>query len=145
LCGAAEALREITGAPVMAADRAEYDRLVGQIRRRLGEHSFAAEWSVGRTLSPDDAARLALRQSDAVEVARAPSRLGLTKRELEVASLVAQGLTNREAADRLLVAQRTVETHLEHIFAKLGVQTRAEVAAWAARQDVLDQRATGPL
>ena len=40
------------------------------------------------------------------------------------------------AAEELLVAPRTIETHLEHIFAKLGVQTRAEVAAWAARQDM---------
>ena len=68
----------------------------------------------------------------------------MTRREREVAALVARGLTNREAAEKLLVAQRTVETHLEHIFAKLGVQTRAEVAAWAARQDLLEERATAP-
>jgi non-specific serine/threonine protein kinase len=66
------------------------------------------------------------------------------RREREVAALVARGLSNREAAEHLLVAQRTVETHLEHIFAKLGVQTRAEVAAWAARQDLLERSAAAP-
>jgi non-specific serine/threonine protein kinase len=60
----------------------------------------------------------------------------LTPREREVAALVARGLTNRQAAEQLLVGTRTIETHLEHIFAKLGVQTRAEVAAWATRQDM---------
>ena len=68
----------------------------------------------------------------------------LTRREREVAALVARGLSNREAAEQLLVAQRTIETHLEHIFAKLGVQTRAEVAAWAARQDLLERSAIAP-
>jgi non-specific serine/threonine protein kinase len=61
----------------------------------------------------------------------------LTRRELEVAALVARGLTNRQVAEQLLVATRTIETHLEHIFSKLGVQTRAELAGWAARQDAL--------
>ena len=50
--------------------------------------------------------------------------------------MVARGLTNRQTAEKLLVAPRTVETHLEHIFAKLGVQSRAELAAWATRQDL---------
>lgn len=146
LYGAGEALREITGAPLPTADRAEHLRLVEQIRRRLGEHTFASEWAAGRATTADDAARFALR-SDAEEppASRAASvGPSLTRREREVAALVARGLTNREAAEKLLVAQRTVETHLEHIFAKLGVQTRAEVAAWAARQDLLEERATAP-
>jgi len=67
---------------------------------------------------------------------RAAARSVLTRREQEVAALVARGLTNRQVAEQLLVAQRTIETHLEHIFAKLGVQTRAELAAWAAREEM---------
>jgi non-specific serine/threonine protein kinase len=61
----------------------------------------------------------------------------LTRREQEVAALVARGLTNRQAAEQLMLATRTIETHLEHIFDKLGVQTRAEVAAWAVRHDLV--------
>jgi DNA-binding CsgD family transcriptional regulator len=58
----------------------------------------------------------------------------LTGREEEVVSLVAQGLTNRQIAEQLVISERTAEGHLERIRNKLGVQTRAQVAAWAARR-----------
>jgi predicted ATPase/DNA-binding CsgD family transcriptional regulator len=143
LYGAAEALRETTGAKLAdPADRAMRDRQVEEVRRRLGAQTFVSEWSAGREMAPDDVSRLALRSesaddADGVEhLASGRKRTSLlTPRELEVAVLVARGLTNRQAAQQLLVAPRTVETHLEHIFAKLGVQTRAEVAAWAARNE----------
>jgi hypothetical protein len=52
-----------------------------------------------------------------------------------VAGLLALGLTNRQIALRLTIAERTVGTHLEHVFAKLGVQTRTQVALWVAGQE----------
>jgi DNA-binding CsgD family transcriptional regulator len=55
----------------------------------------------------------------------------LSSRELEVADLVAGGLTNREIADRLFISPRTVESHVEHIKAKLGFARRARIVAWA--------------
>ncbi|HSS94424.1 MAG TPA: LuxR C-terminal-related transcriptional regulator [Candidatus Dormibacteraeota bacterium] len=58
----------------------------------------------------------------------------LSRRELEVAQLVADGLTNREIAARLFVSERTVDGHLEHIREKLGVNSRAQVAAWVVRE-----------
>jgi DNA-binding CsgD family transcriptional regulator/sugar lactone lactonase YvrE len=58
----------------------------------------------------------------------------LSRRELEVAALVAEGLTNREIANRLFISERTVDGHLEHIREKLEVNTRAQVAAWVVRQ-----------
>jgi len=64
----------------------------------------------------------------------APVRL--SRRESEVAGLVAQGLTNREIATRLFLSERTVDGHLEHVREKLGVNTRAQIAAWVVRQDV---------
>jgi DNA-binding CsgD family transcriptional regulator len=54
----------------------------------------------------------------------------LTARELEVARLIAAGLTNPAIAEELGVASKTVSSHVEHILAKLGVSRRAEVAAW---------------
>lgn len=54
----------------------------------------------------------------------------LTRRELEVAALVAEGLTNREIAKRLFISERTADGHLEHIREKLGVNSRAQIAAW---------------
>ena len=57
----------------------------------------------------------------------------LSRREREVAALVAEGLTNREIAQRLFISERTVDGHLEHVREKLGVTTRAQVAAWVVR------------
>jgi DNA-binding CsgD family transcriptional regulator len=56
----------------------------------------------------------------------------LTPRELEVARLVAEGLTNRQVAVRLGITERTAETHVDHIFTKLDFAGRAQVAAWVA-------------
>ena len=57
----------------------------------------------------------------------------LTAREFEVAKLVAEGATNREIAERLVIAPKTASTHVEHILAKLGVSRRAEIAAWVSK------------
>src|SRR6516225_11901232 len=54
----------------------------------------------------------------------------LTRREREVAELVAAGLTNRQIAERLVISERTAEAHVEHIRAKLECRSRAQVAAW---------------
>ena len=58
----------------------------------------------------------------------------LSRRELEIARLVAEGLTNREIAGRLYISERTVDGHLEHVREKLEVNSRAQVAAWVTRQ-----------
>jgi DNA-binding CsgD family transcriptional regulator/sugar lactone lactonase YvrE len=63
----------------------------------------------------------------------------LSKREWEVASLVAAGLTNREIAARLFIAERTAEGHVEQIRNKLGVRSRTEVATWIIREEAGDQ------
>jgi non-specific serine/threonine protein kinase len=58
----------------------------------------------------------------------------LTRRESEIAALVAEGLTNREIAERLVLAQRTAEAHVAHILGKLSFSSRAQLAAWVAAQ-----------
>jgi pimeloyl-ACP methyl ester carboxylesterase/DNA-binding CsgD family transcriptional regulator len=63
---------------------------------------------------------------------RAAAHRGLTGRELQVARLVAEGLTNQAIASRLSVAPRTAEAHVENIRRKLGVRSRAQIAAWVA-------------
>jgi class 3 adenylate cyclase/tetratricopeptide (TPR) repeat protein len=65
---------------------------------------------------------------------------GLTKREREVAAYVAEGLTNRDIAGRLVISDRTVETHVEHIRNKLGVRSRAQVAMWTVTGGELEVR-----
>jgi non-specific serine/threonine protein kinase len=65
----------------------------------------------------------------------------LTRREQEVAALVARGLTNRQIAARLVVTERTAGTHLERIMNKLGAHSRAKVAAWAVEHRLAGARA----
>ncbi len=65
----------------------------------------------------------------------------LTPREREIVVLVAQGLTSRQIAEQLVVTERTVDTHLEHVRDKLGVRSRAQITAWAAASGILEPRA----
>jgi DNA-binding NarL/FixJ family response regulator len=59
---------------------------------------------------------------------------GLTSREHEVAALIARGLTNRQIAAELVIAEGTADRHVSNILGKLGLMTRAQVAAWVVRQ-----------
>ncbi len=74
--------------------------------------------------------------------ARTPG--GLSARELEVLTLIAQGLTNREIAEVLVISERTAINHVSHIFQKLGVDNRAGAAAFALRHGLADGRTTTP-
>ncbi|HYR93125.1 MAG TPA: AAA family ATPase [Methylomirabilota bacterium] len=65
---------------------------------------------------------------------RSTSALGLTRREREVAGLIAQGLTNKEIAERLTLSVRTAESHVDQIRTKLGFRTRSQIASWATQQ-----------
>src|SRR5690242_10074062 len=62
------------------------------------------------------------------------SQPSLSRREREVAALVVEGLTNKEIAARLFISERTVDGHLEHVREKLGVTSRAQIAAWFVNQ-----------
>jgi non-specific serine/threonine protein kinase len=64
-------------------------------------------------------------------------RRTLTRREAEVAALVARGLTNRDIAGQLFVSVRTVEVHVDHILTKLGFHTRTQLAAWVHEEGLL--------
>jgi DNA-binding CsgD family transcriptional regulator/tetratricopeptide (TPR) repeat protein len=147
LLGAAAELRERAGAPVPASEQVRYDELLERARHQQPDESFAAAWAGGRTLSMQAAIELAtepeprLMQPPA-DVQREPDGRNaqpLTRRERQIARLVALGRSNREVAEELVVGIRTVETHLEHIFRKLAVQTRTEVAVWLIQHDQLKQ------
>jgi serine/threonine-protein kinase PknK len=63
-----------------------------------------------------------------------PAAAVLTKREREIAELIAQGMSNKGIASSLVLSQRTAEGHVEHILTKLGFTSRAQVAAWVSRR-----------
>jgi non-specific serine/threonine protein kinase len=103
-------------------------------RDALGEAAFAAAWAEGERMSLDEAVTYA--QSLEPPPAPAPGDRSspLTPREQEVAALIAEGKSNREIADVLVIAEPTAERHVANILNKLGVRSRAQVAAWQARR-----------
>jgi ATP/maltotriose-dependent transcriptional regulator MalT len=68
------------------------------------------------------------------EPARQSASNTLTARELEIASLMADGLSNRDIAEKLVITEGTVEVHVKHILSKLGLRSRAQVTGWFAHQ-----------
>jgi len=65
-------------------------------------------------------------------VGAASAQARLTRREAEIAGFAARGLTNKDIAAALVISQRTVEAHIDHILGKLGFSSRAQIAAWVA-------------
>jgi non-specific serine/threonine protein kinase len=114
--------------------RVFHDECVAQVRARLGDRAFEAAWQRGAEPPTSDAVDIALERSAVPAPRAAADDSGLTKREREVAALIAEGLSNREIAARLVVAQRTAEGHVENILSKLGFTSRAQVAGWLAAQ-----------
>lgn len=107
---------------------------IAAARGALGEVGFAEARAAGRGLSRRAAVQLALNESLQPTVAPVAGNYGpLTRREAEIASLIAQGLTNKDIAAKLFIAPRTAETHVAHILAKLGFNTRAQIAGWVIR------------
>lgn len=140
LLGAAEALRDALGAPIPPYARLEYERLVQATRGALGgSDRFDAVLAEGRSMSQAQAVAYALAETVPMATSSASGTVragGLSPREIEVAQLVAEGCTNPEIAARLVISQRTVDAHVAHIMAKLGVRARSQIAAWAASQDL---------
>jgi predicted ATPase/DNA-binding NarL/FixJ family response regulator len=137
LMAAANAQRSELGAARPAHEAAEYEALVEQLRRALGDRDFEAAWVSGQTLTfeqgidaalaPDDVVPAPAPQmrADAAEIAK------LTRRERQVIALLACGLTNRQIAERLFNSERTIETHVQKIGSKLGFARRTQIATWA--------------
>ena len=90
------------------------------------------EEAVKYALSEDDSSMIASPTPE--QTSATPSPSALTRREREVAKLVARGLTNRQIAEELVLSGRTVENHVRNILKKLKLSSRTEVAAWVEAQ-----------
>ena len=133
LWGAASALREAMGLARWPADQPAYEADVAKASRSLGEEAFNAAWAEGAALGIGEAVAYASRARG--ERKRPSSGWGsLTPTELEVVKLVAKGLTNPEIGERLFIGRGTVKTHLAHVFTKLDLGTRSELAAEVTRR-----------
>jgi predicted ATPase/DNA-binding CsgD family transcriptional regulator len=114
-----------------------HDACLTNVRSALGDREFDSAYRVGREMTDDQLVSVALEQAQPV-VRQAASRdhaAELTRRESEIAGLVAQGLSNKGIASKLVISQRTAETHVEHILMKLGFTSRAQIAAWVAGEE----------
>ncbi|MFI1831693.1 ATP-binding protein [Streptomyces olivaceoviridis] len=103
--------------------RAQHVRFEAAVREALPTAAFDREFRRGARATVDEAMAYVL--DDAAGVP------GLTRRESQVAELVAEGLTNKDIAARLTIAQRTAENHVERILGKLGFTSRTQLAVWA--------------
>jgi DNA-binding CsgD family transcriptional regulator len=141
LLAAVEVARETSG--VGRISHAPYAwRIDIDARARLGEPGFAVAWEEGRVRlfaqAVDDALTIASSaREQAKSVPAGTNAFGLTPRELDVLRLLVQGRSDREIGEALFIGTRTVQTHVANLFAKLGVNARAEAAAAAVRRGLV--------
>jgi predicted ATPase/DNA-binding CsgD family transcriptional regulator len=135
-------LREIIGIPLPPMERADYERWVTSTRQALGEKMFATAWAAGRSVTVEHILATRGAQLTQPELAAAFSppleknvrvrySTDLTRRELEVLSLVTQGLTDMQVAERLVVSPHTVHVHINSVYRKVGVNTRSALTRYA--------------
>jgi predicted ATPase/class 3 adenylate cyclase/DNA-binding CsgD family transcriptional regulator len=132
LFGAAFAVRKRTGEVRFPNFDADYASAIDNLRDAMTPGDFDAAWAEGAALSTDEA--IAYAQRGRGERKRPASGwAALTPTEQDVVRLVCEGLPNKEIATRLFISPRTVETHLTHVYAKLGLSSRVQLAQEASR------------
>ncbi|WP_328871165.1 LuxR C-terminal-related transcriptional regulator [Streptomyces sp. NBC_00287] len=124
--------RDIGGDPTQARGSGRRCAAERHARRALGDQAYERAHRRGGALSRNDVVAYALGElrRPTTGSSAAPDTRPLTRREAEVAALVAQGLTNRQIAEALVISQRTAEGHVERILVKLGFSRRSQLAVW---------------
>jgi DNA-binding NarL/FixJ family response regulator len=140
LLGASAALCQELGSTVLPYGQAHHNACEAAVRASLDGDRYRSWWEQGYGLARERVVAAAL--EDALPVARrAPLAVAardadeLSARELEVARLVASGLSNPAIAAELFVSVATVKTHVSHILGKLGLESRVQLANWVAAHD----------
>lgn len=149
LFGAANALRKPGGSVIDLIDQPEHEAQLAVVREQLGAATFKIATEEGEAMTLEQAIEYALelppprKETARPQTARQAAKQefgGLTERERQVAALIAQGDSNREIAEELVLSERTIETHVENIFNKLGFTSRAQVRKWAAKKGLARTR-----
>jgi DNA-binding CsgD family transcriptional regulator len=133
LFGAAEGARQRMGMVRFKVLDVEDQARVAALRDAMGQAEFDTAWAEGTALSIEEAISYAQRGRGQRKRARS-GWASLTRAELDVAKLVKEGLGNKDVAARLFVSPRTVQAHLTHIYTKLGLTSRVQLAQEAARR-----------
>jgi predicted ATPase/DNA-binding CsgD family transcriptional regulator len=134
LLGAVDAALASIGGALFRHLLEDHEHTLDRLREQLGDELLARAVDEGAALDFDDAIGLALgrRQAAGHTGAGGPAHPQLTRREAQIARLVAEGLTNKEIAARLVMATRTAEGHVARVLAKLGLSSRTQLSAWVA-------------
>jgi len=138
ILGANEALWRPLGAYLLSFGPylERHERCLARTRTALGEPAFEAELREGAGLDLNELAAFALNEEPEPEDEAAPpvEHDLLTAREREICALVAEGLTDKQIAERLVISPRTVQTHVTNILGKLAFRSRVQIATWTSRQ-----------
>jgi non-specific serine/threonine protein kinase len=139
LFGAAQAVQQAVGTSLAALGHLArlHDHYEPVARRAIGDAAFERSRDRGLQLGFNEAVAYALGEPELPAKAPGPKPAvvgSLTRRELQIAELIARGLSNKDIASTLVIAQRTAEGHVEHILYKLGFTSRTQVAAWVAER-----------
>jgi predicted ATPase/DNA-binding NarL/FixJ family response regulator len=148
LAAATASLTQKTGILVQHSERGRFERWLAAARQAVGEEAAAAAWTQGYQMRLDQAIAYAMAPREplpgtasiAADPRVAQTSHQLTPRQREVAVLIAQGLTNRQIAERLVVTERAAAAHVENILDKLGASSRAQIAVWASEHGLLTAR-----
>jgi predicted ATPase/DNA-binding CsgD family transcriptional regulator len=137
LWGACEVLRRALGFPRPDSEQSFCERYMAMARSQLRERAFLSAHREGEAMSLDEAVRYALKPLNIEDGKPAPGAAhalypaGLSAREVEVLALVAQGLSDGEVAEKLVLSPRTINAHLTSIYNKIGVNSRAAATRFA--------------
>jgi non-specific serine/threonine protein kinase len=134
-------LREAIGTAFSPMEQREYEPYMAAARDQIDDVEWETAWSEGRAMSMEEAIEYGLsEEEDVSSTPPAPrQRVGdestlLTRREEEVAALVARGLTNRQVAIKLSISENTVANHIAKILRKLGLDSRSQITAWVVER-----------
>jgi ATP/maltotriose-dependent transcriptional regulator MalT len=148
LWGAAQALRQAIGAPMHPLERKSYEQALALAHRELGERAVASAMAEGRRMTPQQVLTTRASASPPAQVPPRspgsappnkpiPSPSGLTAREREILRLLAQGWTDAQIAEHLVISARTVNHHTTSLYSKLGVSSRAGATRYALEHHLL--------
>lgn len=134
LLGCAQRVRDASSISLIELYRDQHERSESLILRGIGHRSFDAAYALGRAMTIDEGIAFAVDDKPPPKLvpAKTAPDTALTPRQLEIARLIADDLTNRQIADRLFLSERTVETHITNVLNRLGLNSRIQLSRWIA-------------